>query len=333
MVSDRIAERVSGAVSAPHDHGCAQLGADNDQTERTLIGVGANPNIAGTVVVGLGCEEIQSTEVAAKLHELGVPVRELSIQDAGGTEACIVDGTDYVKELRETDRADATTAALGDLTVGIISSDARESTRNVAEPLVGDLTERVIEAGGRVLVGGVERFVPHADAVAEYTTGAAKTELGNVLSEHHDRPSKNMQVRREAADCPITELTRAHGSIPIEQVLAYGERATFDSGLGFVETPAQFEEAATGLAAAGAHLIIHVTADGIPTGHPIMPVLKVTGDADTATVLSEDIDVDARSTDSSDLVETVESLANGTPCHAEEHGLTEFALTRVGPSM
>jgi altronate dehydratase large subunit len=58
IVADRIADEHPSAVSAPHDHGCAQLGADNDQTRRTLANTARNPNVAGTVVVGLGCEHV-----------------------------------------------------------------------------------------------------------------------------------------------------------------------------------------------------------------------------------------------------------------------------------
>lgn len=46
LVAEQIASRADRAVAAPHDHGCAQLGADNDQTRETFLGVGSNPNIA-----------------------------------------------------------------------------------------------------------------------------------------------------------------------------------------------------------------------------------------------------------------------------------------------
>jgi len=61
-------------------------------------------------------------------------------------------------------------------------------------------------------------------------------------------------------------VTRACGITLINSVTEYGERATFESALGFVDAPTQFEEAVTGLAAAGAQIVVHATADGIPTG-------------------------------------------------------------------
>jgi altronate dehydratase large subunit len=48
----------------------------------------------------------------------------------------------------------------------------------------------------------------------------------------------------------------------------------------------------TGLAAAGAQIILFVTGSGHPTGHPVAPTLKITGNPRTAARLADSIDVD-----------------------------------------
>lgn len=334
MVADRIADQVPRAVSAPHDHGCAQLGADNDQTERTLVNVGRNPNISGTVVVGLGCEEVQSGDVAAALDEAGVPVRELSIQGVGGTEACVDEGVELVRELAESSGdEDVGPASPGDLTIGIVSSDLRSGTRETADPLIGRLTDRIIDAGGRAIVAGTERLVPHRDEAVERARGSASEEVGALLDAYRDQPARNSRVRMAAAERSFEEISRTHGSSPIEAVVEYGERATYESGLALLDAPARVEEATTGLAAAGAQLVVHVTSDGVPTGHPLVPVLKVTGNSNTYDVLSDDIDIDATSASFDDVVDRILDVAGDGRCCAERHGLTEFAITRIGPSM
>ena len=334
VVADRIAERVPEAVSAPHDHGCAQIGADNEQTRRAFLGLGSNPNVAGTVVVGLGCEVLQSDEVAADLADRGGPVRELSIQGVGGTDECVERGVDLARELVEDARAsERTTASLGDLTLGVVASDLRDSTVEVADPLVGELAASVVEAGGRVLVAGVERFTAHPEAALELATDGARESMADLLESHRDRPARATRVRVEAADRPFEDLTREWAGLPIEEVLRYGDAPTLDSGVALVDAPASFEEAATGLAAAGASLVVHVTGEGVPAGHPLVPVLKVSGDAETVAALPDDIDVDATETDADGLARRVLGVADGEACRAERHGLTEFAITRVGPSM
>jgi len=334
QVADRIAAEVDAAVSAPHDHGCAQIGADNDQTERTFLGVAGNPNVSGTVVVGLGCEAIQSGDVAAELDRRGVPVREVAIQDAGGTDACIADGVTAVRELLDAD-GDADRgrerADLSDLTVGVVSSDLAPSTVDTAEPVVGEFVRALTDAGGRVVVAGVERFV---DAPArEFASDGAIDAVDDVLAAHRDRPAKATRVRRHAAARDAAELAGVFGGVPVTEAVAYGDAVSQADGVAMLGAPSQFAEAATGLAAAGAQVVVHVTADGIATGHPVVPVVTVTGDPDTAAALADDIDVDATAGTGRELLARVAAVADGAPSSTERHGLTEFAITRIGPSM
>jgi altronate dehydratase large subunit len=268
------------------------------------------------------------------MADLGVPVRELSIQDSGGTDECLDLGVEFVEELVADARAsERSTASLGDLTVGVVASDLRGSTVDTADPLVGDLVSSVVGAGGRVLVAGTERFTAHPDAAREATTPAASAGMRDLLEAHRSQPARATRVRTEAADHGFEDLSRQWGGRPIEEVVRYGDRATLEEGVALVDAPARFEEAATGLAAAGASLVVHVTGEGVPAGHPLVPVVKVSGDAETVAALPDDIDVDATAADADALARRVLAVADGDSCAAEVHGLTEFAITRVGPSM
>ncbi|WP_251341309.1 UxaA family hydrolase [Haloplanus halophilus] len=334
VVAERIADRVPGAVATPHDHGCAQLGADIDQTKRTFCSLATNPNVAGTLVVGLGCEGVQSDDVAAELDDRGVPVREVAIQDVGGTDECIDTGATLARELVE---GGSSTPSAGvspaDLTVGVVVGAPRESNTEVAEPVVGEFVDELVDAGGRAILAGVERFVAHPDEARARATPAAAEGMATTLERHRDRPAKVRRLQRMADDTPFDALTGAIADRPVEEVVEYGAEATLSEGVALLDSPSEFAEAATGLVAAGAQLIVHVTADGVTTGHPLAPVVKVSGDGTTVEALPEDIDVDARSTGGAALHDRVLAVAEGERCRAEEHGVTEFAITRVGPSM
>jgi len=334
IVAERIADRSDGAISTPHDHGCGQIGADHEQTERTLLHLARNPNVAGATVVGLGCEHLQSGPFAERIGESGVPVRETAIQDAGGSDPCIEEGIAATRELiAEAESAATTDATLGDLTVGVVSSDLRASTRAVADPLVGETVDALLDAGARVAVAGTERLAPHADSAVE-RAGSAETADGlRDATVRTGQPGNARGVVRRAADVPFEEVVGTWGEASVAEVVGYGERPTVDEGLVVVESPSRFEEAATALAAAGASLVIHATAEGVPTGHPVVPVLKVTGDATTADVLAEDMDVNARSATPTDLLSMLSEAAEGGATATERHGLTKFAINRIGPSL
>ncbi|AHG01624.1 altronate dehydratase (plasmid) [Halostagnicola larsenii XH-48] len=334
-VAERIGAAVDGAWSAPHDHGCGQIGADRDQTQRTFVGVGANPNVTGTVVVGLGCETIQSDDVAAELRARGVPVRRTTIQEAGGTEACFEEGVSAAEELRSgavaDERADM---ALEDLTVGIVASDLRPSSLERADPLVGAVVEELVETGVSVVVGATDRVLPHENAVrADLATDDAREGMAALVERARSEPPRVTSARSRATETEYEQVAALWGRLPVRDVLRYADPATHEGGVALMDAPSSFAEAATGLVAAGAQVLIHVTADGIPTGHPVAPVLKVTGDDDTYSALAQDIDIHAGRTSPAELLEELVAVLNGAPTCAETHGVTTFGITRAGPSM
>jgi len=335
IVAERVAAASDRAVCAPHDHGCGQIGADHEQTERTLLNLARNPNVAGTTVVGLGCEHLQSGPFAERVAEHDVPVRETAIQDAGGTEAALDAGVEATEELADAAAAaDRTSARLGGLTVGVVSSDLDPSTRSVADPLVGEAVDALLDAGARVVVGGSERLAPHKEAAAERAASeGVAAAVRDACTRDAGRPGNAKRVTRRAAATAFEDLVGAWGSAEVGEFVRYGGRATVDEGLALVDSPSRFEEAATALASAGASVVVHVTADGITTGHPVVPVVKVTGDGTTADALRGDIDVDARAAEPRDLLDELARVAGGGRTASERHGLTSFAINRVGPSL
>lgn len=330
-VAEAIADRVPRAVCAPHDHGCGQIGADKDQTRRTLVHVAENPNVAGVVLVGLGCETLDSESLAA---DVDVPVRRTTIQDAGGTDAAIEAGQAAAEALLARERAsERRPVEPSALTLGVVVSDQADSTVRNVHPAIGRAVRTVLDSGGRVLVAGIEALLPHLDSVGSVSIDAATADaLAESLRGRRERsPPSRSQV--DGADRSLDAVTALWDHEPVSDVLEYGERPSSESGFALIDSGPGFEEAATALAAAGAQVVVHGTADGIPTGHPIVPVLKVTGSAETADALRGDIDVDASDDGDDSVVEAVRATADGEATAGEEHGLETFAISRSGPSL
>ena len=81
----RIADNIDGAISIPNQHGCCQIGDDYLNTVRTLVGFAKNPNVGAVLIVGLGCEGIQTNVLKEQIKESGKPVEAITIQQEGGT--------------------------------------------------------------------------------------------------------------------------------------------------------------------------------------------------------------------------------------------------------
>jgi altronate dehydratase large subunit len=108
-----------------------------------------------------------------------------------------------------------------------------------------------------------------------------------------------------------------------------------------MDTPGLDVEAVTGMVGGGAQVVLFTTGLGTPTGNPIAPVIKVTGNARTAASMADNTDIDvsavladAESFESaaervfSDLIE----VSSGRPTAAERLGHREFAIHRRNPT-
>ncbi|MGQ3107507.1 MAG: UxaA family hydrolase, partial [Niveispirillum sp.] len=78
------AGRVDGIHAFTHPHGCSQLGDDLCGTRAALAGLAANPNAAGVLLLGLGCESNQLDALIASVPEAARgKVRMLTSQAVG----------------------------------------------------------------------------------------------------------------------------------------------------------------------------------------------------------------------------------------------------------
>ena len=59
-----------------------------------------------------------------------------------------------------------------------------------------------------------------------------------------------------------------------------------------MDTPGLDVEVVTGMVGGGAQVVVFTTGLGTPTGNPIAPVIKITGNARTARQMADNIDLD-----------------------------------------
>jgi (2R)-sulfolactate sulfo-lyase subunit beta len=81
---EAVANNVKGTLAIPHAYGRLQFGEDLELHFRTIIGTGANPNVAAVVVIGI--EPGWTKRIADGIRETGKPVAEFSIEQKGDFE-------------------------------------------------------------------------------------------------------------------------------------------------------------------------------------------------------------------------------------------------------
>lgn len=115
-VSRKIAAKV-GAVTFAHQHGCAIIGDDVTGIDNFFISLADHPNVSSVLAVGLGCETIQSQELAAKLLSRNKSTQYRIIQESGGVEGTVTAGVKAAQDL--SDLFPSSPAPVSQLCVGI----------------------------------------------------------------------------------------------------------------------------------------------------------------------------------------------------------------------
>ena len=95
---------------------CCQTPLDIGLVNRALTGLGRNPNLHSAILISLGCESTDLTEVIEGIRASGKRVEHLVVQEVGGeartTAAGVLIAQELVSEASKQQRASLTRSAI-----------------------------------------------------------------------------------------------------------------------------------------------------------------------------------------------------------------------------
>jgi altronate dehydratase large subunit len=306
-VAWRISKKFKNARPMLHHQGCAQLKPDADRVTQTLIGLGTNPNVGAVLLIGLGCESVSIQEVYRGIKARGQKVEKIVIQSLGGMKKAVQRGTELAAKLDgELAKVKRKTFPVSRLVMGIKCGSSDASSGLVSNPAVGTASDTLLTRGGSVIFGETTEFFGAEHLLARRAVcGEVAERIFEIVERMEDRIKAVGVDMRGAQPTPgnmrggITTIEEKSlgaicksGSMPISGILEYGEVIP-KRGLFILDSPGKEAEIMTGLAAAGANLIVFSTGGGAPQGHPIVPVIKVTGNPAKCVIMKDHIDIDA----------------------------------------
>jgi altronate dehydratase large subunit len=353
-VVDRIGRKCPTAITVGHPTGCSQVGADFEQTKRTMAGFACNPNVAAVLVVGLGCETNESKALAQEIRERGQRVEVIGIQECEGTSNTIARGIAIVEDLlREAARCVRTQADVAELIVGTECGGSDSFSGITANPAVGNMADRLVHVGGTVILAELPELVGAEHLLAERAKPDVAKKLFELIERveararmmHVDMRGGNPTQGNIAGGLTTIEeksLGAAYkgGSTELREVVEYAQRP-HERGLVVMDTPGQDIEQLTGMTAGGAQITVFTTGRGTPTGSPIAPVIKVATNTAMFERMRENMDINAGTiVDGTKTIDAVGAeifswvldAANGRKPVAEEFEFRDFAINRIGPS-
>jgi (2R)-sulfolactate sulfo-lyase subunit beta len=348
-----VAAQVPGTLPLPHAYGRLQYGDDLDLHFRTLIGTGANPNVAAVVVVGI--EPNWTARLADGIAATGKPVEAFSIEGQGDLEVVRRASGAAQQLLQDASEARREQVGLGELTVSIKCGESDTTTGLASCPTVGYVVDRLIDEGATVFFGetpeltGGEHLIAARCATDSIRDRFLDTYRGYVSAiESNGADLLGSQPTQGNIAGGLTTIEeKALGNIektgtkPVVGVLAPAEAPLNGRGLYFLDSSSAAAEHITLMCAGGAVLHMFPTGQGNVIGHPVEPVIKLTGNPITAATMSEHIDLDVSGLLSRELglaeageqlLEVLARTANGRLTCAETLGHREFVMTRLYPS-
>lgn len=353
--AESVAKIIEGTIALSHPYGRLQFGKDLDLHFRTLIGNGSNPNVAAAVIIGI--EPKWAKKVADGIAETGKPVAYFGIEGHGLLNT-IERAARKAKEFVQYATAQEKIAAnLADLLISFKCGESDTTSGLGGNPTAGRVAERLVAAGGTVIMGETSETTGAEHILAEHF--ATKELSDKYLKIHRDYLKIIEESGEDLLGSQPTEGNIAGGLTTIEEkalgniqkagrkekvliqsVLDLAEKPK-SKGLHFMDSSSAAAEYITLMGAAGAALHLFITGQGNIVGNPIVPVVKITANPKTAVEMEEHIDVDVsglltREIDldkaADKVLDVLAATARGRFTAAEALGQKEFVLTRLYPS-
>ena len=298
---------VDGVVAFAHTSGCGMASPSEhfDLLRRTMAGYARHPNLAGVLIVGLGCERNQVAELLdSQQLRPGALMKTLVMQDAGGTRATIEAGVSAIEAmlpLANEVRREPVPAS--HLIVGLECGGSDGFSAITCNPALGAAMDILVRHGGTAILSET----PEIHGVEHMLTRRAVTaEVGQKLLERlawwteYARGS-NVQFNgvvghgnKQGGLANIFEKSLGSamkaGTTPLQQVYRYAEPID-QSGLVFMDSPGYDPVASTGQIASGANMICFTTGRGSMFGSKPAPTIKLASNSPIYERLREDMDI------------------------------------------
>lgn len=362
ICSSVVAERAAAsaapvAVALPHLAGCGQLGPDMQLTHETLAAYCAHPNVGAVLVIALGCEQVVGEMLADTARRHGKPAEIVAIQSEGGTVRATEKASGIAQAMagmlapQEREWCDAS-----DLILSLKCGGSDYTSGLASNPTLGRVTDRLVDLGGTAVLGEIAEIMGAEHLLASRASNpAAATRLIQIITRveteartlgldiRGTQPSPG-NIRGGLTTIEEKSLGATHKGgerARLEDVVPYAGRIT-RRGLVVMDTPGLDVESVTGMVGGGAQVVVFTTGLGTPTGNPIAPVIKITGNARTARQMADNIDLDVSGImdDTETLDQAADRLfaemldvASGRQTKAETLGHREFAIHRRNPTI
>jgi len=350
---EAVANNIKGTLALPHAYGRLQFGKDLDLHFRTLIGTGANPNVAAVVVIGI--EDGWTAKVVEGIARTGKPVVGFGIEGHGDIATIARASYEAKKMVQWASELRREECDIGELWVSTKCGESDTTTGLSSCPTVGNMYDKLLPRGIYGVFGetseitGAEHLCKARAAtpeVGERWYAMWKAYQEDVIEAHKtDDLSDSQPTKGNIAGGLTTIEEKALGNLEkigkesrYIDILEPAETPAAGPGLYYMDTSSAAAECVTLMAAGGYVVHTFPTGQGNVIGNPIVPVIKISGNPKTIRTMGEHIDLDVSGILRRELtipqagdalIGMIARTANGRLTAAEALGHREFSMTKL----
>jgi altronate hydrolase len=306
---DRLKDypNIDGVAAFPQTTGCGMSSPSPhfDLLRRTLAGYAKHPNMAGVLLVGLGCERNQVAElVESQGLKAGRLLKPFVMQEVGGTQAMIDAGIKAVEEMLPiANEYKRQTVPASHISIGLQCGGSDGFSGITANPALGAAMDILVRHGGTAILSetpeihGVEYMLTRRAVSPE--VGQKLLDLLNWWTQYtrgHNGQFNGVVGPGNQAGGLANIFEKSLGSAmkggttPLQGVYAYAEPID-KKGFVFMDSPGYDPVSATGQIASGANLICFTTGRGSMFGSKPAPTIKLASNTAMYERLKGDMDI------------------------------------------
>jgi altronate hydrolase len=299
---------IDGVAAICHGMGCGMPEGGEGFTclQQTMAGYIRNPNFAGVLVVGLGCEGNNIDVLFENTGlEIGPLLQSLVIQDVGGTSAAVSKGVALVRDmLQEANLVERVSIPASNLIVGLECGGSDGYSGITANPALGVAADLLVRHGGTAVLSetpeiyGAEHLLTRrakSRQVGEKLIARMKWWERYLAGNNAHMDNNPTPGNKEGGITTILEKSLGAaakaGSTNLMDVLKFAQPIT-TKGLLFMDTPGYDPVSVTGMVAGGATIICFTTGRGSVFGCKPAPAIKLASNTALYDRMKEDMDID-----------------------------------------
>jgi altronate hydrolase len=350
---------IDGVIPLVQGGGCALdvKGEGYEVLKRTQWGYATNPNVAGVVMVGLGCEgfQIGRWKEAYNIQESDT-FRTMTIQETGGTRKTVMAGVEAIKTMLPiANNVKRETLPASELLLALQCGGSDGYSGITANPALGAAVDLLVRHGGTAILSetpeiyGAEHLLTRRAATREIGeklvdmihwwedyTARNKMEMNNNPS-----PGNKLGGLTTILEKSLGAAAKG-GTTTLRGVYHYAEPVTAH-GFVYMDTPGYDPVAATGQVAGGANVLCFTTGRGSAYGCKPTPSIKLATNSEIYRRMIDDMDIncgdilDGVSIEEKgkEIFDMVLRVASGERTKSEQlgYGDAEFVPWQVGATM